>query len=236
MMILGIESATAQVGVALGGEAGVLASVHSSVDRRHAESLTPQMKFVCEQAQVELSDVDAVAVDIGPGLFTGLRVGIASAMAVAHGLGVPMVGVSSLDLGAHAASHTSRLIVPCYDARRGEVFSAQYRSGSDAEDGLERTSDAVATTPEQLAVELTELADEVLIFGDGAVRYREHFEGVPGIEFGGTGLSFPSARSLVELAHPVAARGDAVPPGEIQPMYIRLPDAEINWKVRDGRS
>lgn len=233
MIVLGIESATAQVGVAISGEEGVLASVHSSKDRRHAESITPQIRFVCDQAQVELSDVEAIAVDIGPGLFTGLRVGIASAMAVAHGLGVPMVGVSSLDLGAHAASHPDRLIVPCYDARRGEVFSAKYRSVSGQ---LERISEPAASTPEELASDVAELSEEVLLLGDGSQRYREHFESVSGVEFAGPGLSYPSARSLVEIAREKAVAGEAVPPGEIQPLYIRLPDAEINWKVRDGRS
>ena len=233
MLILGIESATAQVGVAIGGHEGVLASAHSSKDRRHAESITPQIKFVCEQARVELNDIGAVAVDIGPGLFTGLRVGIASAMAVAHGLGVPMVGVSSLDLGAFAASHSSRLIVPCYDARRGEVFSAHYRS---VVGEVQRITEPAVSTPEELAADLATLSEEVLFLGDGAERYREHFEKISGAEFAGNGLWYPSARSLVELAHPKAMREEFVSPSEIEPMYIRLPDAEINWKVRDGRS
>lgn len=232
MLILGIESATAQVGVAIGGHEGVLASAHSSRDRRHAESITPQIKFVCDQARVELSEISAVAVDIGPGLFTGLRVGIASAMAVAHGLGVPMIGVSSLDLGAFAAAHSSRLVVPCFDARRGEVFSAQYQS---VPGGVQRVSEPAVSTPDELAADLVALNEEILLVGDGADRYREKFETVRNIEFGGKGLWFPSARSLVELAHPKAIREEFVSPSEIEPMYIRLPDAEINWKVRDGR-
>ena len=232
MLILGIESATAQVGVAIGGHEGVLASAHSSRDRRHAESITPQVKFVCDQARVELSEISVVAVDIGPGLFTGLRVGIASAMAVAHGLGVPMIGVSSLDLGAFAAAHSSRLVVPCFDARRGEVFSARYQS---VLGGVQRVSEPAVSTPDELAADLVALNEEILLVGDGADRYREKFETVRNIEFGGKGLWFPSARSLVELAHPKAIREEFVSPSEIEPMYIRLPDAEINWKVRDGR-
>ena len=229
MLILGIESATAQVGVAIGGHEGVLASAHSARDRRHAESLTPQIKFVCEQARVELSEIGCVAVDVGPGLFTGLRVGIASAMAVAHGLGVPMIGVSSLDLGAFAVEHSRRLIVPCYDARRGEVFSAGYRS---VPGGVQRVSDPLVSTPDELAAELMAGSDDVLMVGDGGERYRDQFSGISHLEFAGTGLQFPSARSLVELAHPRALREEFVQPNEIEPMYLRLPDAEINWKTR----
>ncbi len=233
MLVLGIESATAQVGVALGGHEGVLASAHSSVDRRHAESIAPQITFVCKQAGVELSDVGVVAVDIGPGLFTGLRVGIASAMAVAHGLGVPMIGVSSLDLGAFAATQSSRLIVPCYDARRGEVFAAQYRS---VPGGVQRITEPAVLKPDELVAEMMALDEEVLLLGDGSARYRDQFDKLSHVEFAGTSLWYPSARSLVELAHPKAMREEFVQPSRIEPMYIRLPDAEINWKVRDGRS
>lgn len=231
MLILGIESATAQVGVAIGGFEGVLASAHSARDRRHAESIAPQIEFVCEQAHVELSEIGVVAVDIGPGLFTGLRVGIASALAVAHGLGVPMIGVSSLDLGAFAVEHSRRLIVPCYDARRGEVFTANYRS---VPGGVQRVSEPTVATPDELAAALMAASEDVLMLGDGAERYRELFESISHIEFAGTGFQYPSARSLVELAHPKAIREEFVNPSEIEPLYLRLPDAEINWKTRDN--
>lgn len=232
MLILGIESATAQVGVAVGGHDGVIASAHSSYDRRHAENLTPQVRFVCEQAGVELSEIGVVAVDIGPGLFTGLRVGIASAMAIAYGLGVPMIGVSSLDLGAFAVAHSSKLIVPCWDARRSEVFVAKYRS---VPGGVKRISEPEVLTPDGLAAELVATSEEVLLVGDGAERYRESFDKIGQVDIGGPSLHHPSARSLVELAHPIAMREEFVQPNEITPMYLRLPDAKINWKTRDGR-
>ena len=83
MLILGIESAGTQVGCAVGGHEGVLASAHSGRGRRHAEALAPQIDFVRRQAGIRLSEIGAVAVDVGPGLFTGLRVGIATAVAMA---------------------------------------------------------------------------------------------------------------------------------------------------------
>ena len=232
MLILGIESATAQVGVAVGGHEGVIASAHSARDRRHAENLTPQIEFVCGQARVELSEIGCIAVDVGPGLFTGLRVGLASAMALAYGLGVPMIGVSSLDLGAFAVEHSRRTVVPCYDARRGEVFSARYKP---VPGGVQRVDEPRVSTPEELAADLVASGEEVLLVGDGSERYRDVFSKISHVEFAGTGLSFPSARSLVELAHPRAMREEFVAPNEIEPMYLRLPDAEINWKTRDGR-
>lgn len=229
--MLGIESATAQVGVAVGGHDGVLASAHSACDRRHAENLTPQIEFVCRQAGISVQEIAVVAVDVGPGLFTGLRVGIAAAMATAHGLGVPMIGVSSLDLGAFAAAQSRRLIMPCYDARRGEVFTAGYRA---VPGGVQRVSEPTVSTPDELAAELLAVSEDVLLLGDGARRYRETLGELRNVEFAGVSLDYPSARSLVELAHPRAMREEFVSPSEIEPLYIRLPDAEINWKTRDN--
>ncbi len=232
MLILGIETATAQVGVALANHDGVLASAHSSRDRRHAENLTPQIQFVCEQARVELSEVGCIAVDVGPGLFTGLRVGLSSAMALAHGLDVPMIGVSSLDIGAFAVQHSLRTILSCFDARRGEVFSAHYNAVAG---GVQRITEPRVSTPDELAADLAAAGEDVLMVGDGGERYREIFSEVSHVEFAGARLQYPSARSLVELAHPTAMRKEFVTPAEIEPMYLRLPDAEINWKTRDGR-
>lgn len=81
MLILGIETATEQVGCAIGGHEGVLASAHSLRGRQHAESLAPQIDFVRRQARIEMNEISVVAVDIGPGLYTGLRVGVATAVA-----------------------------------------------------------------------------------------------------------------------------------------------------------
>ena len=98
MLILGVDTATPQVSVAVGGHEGVLSATLSARGRQHAESLIPAVQFACQQARIELRDIGCVAVDLGPGLFTGLRVGVAAAKAMAHALRVPMVGVTSLDL------------------------------------------------------------------------------------------------------------------------------------------
>lgn len=230
MLILGIESATAQVGCAIGGHEGVLASCHSSKGRRHAENLAPQIDFVRRQARIELEEVSVVAVDIGPGLFTGLRVGLATAMATAHALSVPMIGVSSLDLVAFPVRFTSRLIVAVLDARRGEVFSAMYRH---VPGGVQRITEPQVATPADLASELLANGEDVLLVGDGALRYGDVFAELKGVEMGDQGLAHPNAASLVQLAHAKALREEWVQPWELEPMYLRKPDAEINWITRE---
>ncbi len=231
MLILGIETATPQVGVAIGGHEGVLAQAHSARGRRHAETLTPSIDFVRRLARVELQEISCVAVDRGPGLFTGLRVGIAAGKAMAHALRVPMIGVSSLDLLAFSVRYSSRLIVAAIDARRGELFSAFYRQ---VPGGVQRITEARCGTPDDLASDLLAASEEVLLVGDGALRYAEAFEGITKVELADHGLAYPSASALVQLAHAQALREEWVKPWELQPLYLRKPDAEINWSTRVG--
>ena len=127
MLILGIETATEQVSVALGGHEGVIALFEVARGRRHAEILTPAIEFVCAQADIGLDEIGLVAVDVGPGLFTGMRVGLAAGKALAQALRVPMIGISSLDLLAFPHRRSDRVVVPVIDARKGEVFYAMYR-------------------------------------------------------------------------------------------------------------
>ena len=231
MLIIGIESATVQVGCAVGGHEGVLASTHSARPRRHAESLTPAIEFVCRQARTPLQEMGAVAVDIGPGLFTGLRVGVAAGKALSHARRLPMIGVSSLDLLAFPLRHSHRRIVCALDAGRGEVFHASYRQSPG---GVQRITEPMVASPEDLAADLEVTDDEVLLAGDGALRYHEAFVDLRRIEMADHGEAYPLAGSLVQLAHARALREEFVSPIELTPMYLRKPDAEINWTTRDG--
>ena len=230
MLVLGIETATPQVGVAIGGHEGIIASFHTTRDRRHAETLVPAIQFLCEQAQMKLSQIGLVAVDVGPGLFTGLRVGLATAKSIAHACRVPMIGVSSLDLAAFPARFSDRLIVSTVDARRGEIFYATYRR---APGGIQLMSPPAVDQPADVAAQLMATGAETLIVGDGADRYAEVLGNVRGAEIGREGLRHPNAGALVELAHARALREEFVSPSEIAPMYLRAPDARINWQQRE---
>ena len=222
MIILGIESATSQVGCAIGGHEGVLASTHSSRGRRHAENLTPQIDFVREQARISLNEISVIAVDIGPGLYTGLRVGVATAISMAFGLGVPMIGISSLDLLAYPVRHCAKLIVPAIDARRGEIFHANYRQ---VPGGVQRISEPSVSSPDDVAADLLAHGNEALLVGDGAIRYSEIFANLRGVEAAEPSMAYPSAASIVQLAHAKALREEFVSPTELEPMYLRKPDA-----------
>ena len=226
MLILGIESATGRVGCAIGGHEGVRASVQAVRERRHAELLAPQIRDACTHAGVALRDLGAVAVDVGPGLYTGLRVGVTTAITMAHALRVPMVAVSSLDLLAYPLRHTGRTIAVVIDARRDEVFHARYAC---LPGGVRRLSEPQVGSPDHVASQILANPDETLVVGDGALRYASKFDDLQGVELADPGFAYPSAASLVLLAHALAMREEFVRPDEIQPLYMRRPDAQAKF-------
>ncbi len=230
MLILGIETATERVSVAVGGHEGVIGLFESTRGRRHAETLVPAIEFVTKQIDITLDEISVVAVDVGPGLFTGMRVGLASAKAIAQALRIPMIGISSLDLLAFPCRHTDRVVVPVIDARKGEVFYAMYRQ---VPGGVQQVAEPQVGTVEDLIADLLARSQDVLCVGDGALRYREEILDGFHCEIGGD--AHPSAAPLVQLAHARALREDWVNAREIEPIYLRAPDAKINWTTRASR-
>jgi tRNA threonylcarbamoyladenosine biosynthesis protein TsaB len=244
VLILAIETSTRQVGVALaetggapGDDAGVrvLASVTTARESRHAESLAPAVSYVCATAGVTPARLGALVVGLGPGLFTGLRVGVATAQAMALALGVPGVGVSSLDVVAHGLAVVDRPVVVAMDARRGELFWAPYREGGPR--GLRREGPDRADGPHRVAAAAAELAGSVgsgpgvVVVGDGPGRYPECFEALAARAdvaiLGGT-AGLPSPVAAVELGAFALAEGRGGPPSALVPIYVREPDA-VRW-------
>lgn len=229
MLILGIDTATDQVSAAIGGHEGVLGSVTMARGRRHAETLVPAIDFLRQQTGIGLDELGVVAVDVGPGLFTGMRVGVATAKAMAYALRVPVIGVASLDLVAFPVRMTSRLIVAAVDARRGELFHAFYRP---VPAGVQRVTPYQVGTPAELASEIVATGEECLVVGDGARRYAGEFEGLSRVHLADQEFAHPSAASLVQLAHAQALREEFVNAWELEPLYLRKPDAVANWPTR----
>ena len=235
LMILGIETSVEHVGVALGDYRGVRAHSMLASDRRHAESLTPMIQFVMQQAEVEMSDLSAVAVDVGPGLFTGMRVGIAAAQSIAWALELPMIPVCSLDVVAMNAHWSESVVAASLDARRGEVYWAFYRMRAIGAEP-QRITEPVVSSPEDLAVHLADRGEEIVCVGSGFDRHQEVFQALQWAQFLGASGSYPSATHLVTLAGQRLAADDTVLPGAVEPMYLRAPDAEINWQTRGAAS
>jgi tRNA threonylcarbamoyladenosine biosynthesis protein TsaB len=238
MNVLGIETATELIGVAVATSAGERAGSWASGRRRHAECLAPAIVHVLDQVGLGPRSLDVIAVDTGPGLFTGLRVGVATAKGLAQGLGVGVVGVGSLIVLARAALDAGRpgMVVPVVDARRGEVFAARYRPGP-GPFGLHQLDPPRVLRPAALAAEVARMVvggDPVVMVGDGSLAYAGLFADT-GATVAGALLSAPPPDTLVTLAiEHLATGGGAVAPERVGPEYLRAPDARINWQQRSS--
>jgi len=226
VVMLAIDTATSRVSVALGEGGDVIGSVQLVGGRRHAEQLAPAIRYLCGELGVELGRLAAIAVGTGPGLFTGLRVGVTTAKVMAQALRVPVVGMPSLDLVAYPLRHAHRTVVAVLDARRHEVFHASYRP---VPGGMQRVSDYTVRRPEELVAELQAETQGILLAGDGVTRYRSELGVLEHAELAGVEYACPSVAALVELGTARVEREEFESPCDLHPMYLRRSDAEIEW-------
>jgi tRNA threonylcarbamoyladenosine biosynthesis protein TsaB len=233
VLVLAVESATDTAAVALADEDGPLGSLLVARGRRHTETLAPAIDALCRRLGVALADLDLIAVDVGPGLFTGLRVGLATAKALAFALGLPVATATSLEVLAHAlvgsGAPEGSLLVPVVDARRSEVFSARFRAGPS---GLVETAPPALWSPGALASDLASLTEPLLLAGDGARRYHADFGSLPAATLAGSAYGAPPVAALAELALARGLSGLVHRADRILPLYLRPADARINWDQR----
>ena len=233
MTILAFDTATRATTVALSGVGDVVFTArHDPLPAErpgHATRLLPLIARVLERAGVGWDGVERIAVGVGPGTFTGLRIGIATARALARARGIPLVAVSTLQSLALAGPRTDSVpsgldvVLPVLDARRGEVFAASWRIDEAGEfDSALLLPRALA--PEALAELVAPLGPATLGIGDGAIAFREVLER--------SGASIPEDDSPLHRVTAtnhcrLAARLPGGVADEVRPDYLRAPDAEI---------
>jgi tRNA threonylcarbamoyladenosine biosynthesis protein TsaB len=166
-LLLNIDTATSSAGICLAENGLSLAMVNNEDQKQHASFVQPAIKELLNKTGKKINDLDAVAVTIGPGSYTGLRVGLASAKGICYALNIPLITVSTLKVMASAAINTrADLLCPMIDARRMEVFAAIYNRSLD----IVVPEQAIMLT-ESSFVELME-EKSILFFGDGAPKWK----------------------------------------------------------------
>ena len=228
MNVLAIETATDHVSVAIGSAAGLAGSVEVGGGKRHAETVAPAIEWLCRTAAVDLSEIGMIAADIGPGLFTGMRVGLATATTMAAALGVPTFAACSLDLVAFPLRHAQRPVAAILDARKGELFHALYLP---VHGGMRRVTEPQVSRLDDVIADLRANAVEPILVGDGAVRHEQELRAELRGDVADRFMAYPSASTLAQLA--AAHPGASMP---LKPMYLRPPDAQINWATREAAS
>lgn len=232
MRILALDTATRATAVALlDAPDGIALEARDDPEPgtrpRHTTRLMGLIVELLDRSGAGWEAVDRIAVGVGPGTFTGLRIGVATARALAQATSIPLLGVSTLEalaLGAVPEAGADAVIVPVLDARRGEVFAAAWGGAGSTVAPWTRRLEPRAAAPEALADELRELGPATLVVGDGAVEFRGVLER--------SGARIPDSRSRLHrvsaINHCRLAEGDVPPaPVDVRPEYLRLPDAEL---------
>jgi tRNA threonylcarbamoyladenosine biosynthesis protein TsaB len=223
--LLAIETATPGSSVAVVEDRRTLAAA-SRIDRMgHAGFLVPAIDFCFDQVGWSPVDLDAVVVDIGPGLYTGIRVGLATAQGLAAAFGIPVIPALSVDALALEAKTGHRMIWAVIDARRGEFAVARYHP---VPGGVVRDSPIELMDPDRLRAALESTAEDSLLVGDAAELGEAFFRGMHHVKTGRP--RYPYAVALAEIGAGKYERDEFPPPDDIRPMYLREPDVTINWE------
>ncbi|MGB8196791.1 MAG: tRNA (adenosine(37)-N6)-threonylcarbamoyltransferase complex dimerization subunit type 1 TsaB [Acidimicrobiales bacterium] len=223
MNVVAIETATPACAIGVRTSAGVEFTRVVDDGRRHTEALTGALRQLLEEIHLKPRDVDRVVVDRGPGLFTGLRVGIATAIAFSQALGCELVGVTSLEMLAGGAFEVGvrGTLVACVDGRRGEVFARAFLLDQE----VRALEDARVTTADDEANTWRAKGSATTFTGDGVERYRGAFAG--DARFTIFDQTVPSVRAGIAL-------GLVRSPEEfVTPLYLRDADAVANFTTRE---
>ena len=200
-----------------------------NAERTHTERLPPDLMSACRAAGIRIADVDLFAVAVGPGSFTGLRMGIATVQGLAMARDRRVVPVSTLQALAAAAPGNAGRVAAWMDAQRGEVFAQIFDRTTDGE--MPRC-DAVAAPPDTVLALHGGLLEQTTFHGDGALRYRERIVAT----LGESAAVIDPVRPLAGAIGLIAARDPAraILPHAIAPIYVRRPDVEITRDRRAG--
>ena len=225
MKVLAVDTATNSCSVALTDNGLVSAELTTLKDQTHSKHLMELIDSVFEIAGVGVREMDGFAVTIGPGSFTGLRIGISTIKGLAHAVGKPVVGISSLKALAWQCADKKHLIYPFLDARRGEVYWATYRfEGAH----LVQKEPERATAPEAA---LDHIKNPCVFIGNGAQLYRQQIKAKLGsfAHFAPKDNDILRASSIAFLSIERFNAGDIDEAAGLMPHYIRKSDAELKF-------
>ena len=234
MPILAIETATLVSSVALATEDTLLAEITLQTKKTHSELLMPHIDKILAMAEVSKAEIKAVAVSVGPGSFTGLRIGLATAKTLAYALKVPLIGVPTLAALAYGCLVPGVILAPMLDAQKGNVYQAVYKwHGGELTEIMPPT---VMHIDEALR-NLSEYNTPVILLGEAAVLHRQEIQKI------GNHLVLAPPHLIIQRAGSVATLGHALLKAGIQhdvmalePLYIRRSEAEVLWERRQVKT
>lgn len=234
MLVLSIDTATLVSSVALATQDTLLAELVIQTKKTHSETLMPHISEILQMARIQKQDIEGIAVSIGPGSFTGLRIGLATAKALAYALKIPIVGVSTFETLAYNCPVPGVFLSPILDAQKHNIYQAVYEWQHDS---LTEVVPARVVGIQQAIQEAAVMSRPVVMLGEAAEMYRAE------IKSQGANLIFPPPHVIIPHAGSTAilggrllARGIYHDVMNLEPVYIRRSEAEELWEKRQGDS
>lgn len=230
MRILSLECASVSASAALTDDDKLLGESFLATALKHSRTLMPMTEALLSVSETPISSVDLFAVTVGPGSFTGVRIGVAATKGMADAAGKPCFPVSALEAAAYPFLETSETVCAVMDARCMQVYTALFQNG-------ERTTPDEALTIEALGERLGQIPGQILLVGDGTELVYNTLQEKLGERLAAAPaqLRLPRASSVAFLARAHMARGEApVEATKLSPVYLRLPQAqrELNKKTK----
>ncbi|MDU2064189.1 MAG: tRNA (adenosine(37)-N6)-threonylcarbamoyltransferase complex dimerization subunit type 1 TsaB [Sporomusaceae bacterium] len=229
MLILALDTATLVSSVALDTEEKLLAEFTLQTTKTHSEKLLPTIDALCRFAAVEPEHIEAIAVSIGPGSFTGLRIGLATAKAMSYVRSLPLIGVPTLAGLAYNLAGSTQILAPVLDAQKGNVYMALYEFTAD---GIQERMPVTILKAEAAYEKLVSLARKVTLLGESAQVVQAAGDNNPLITVAPPHLLMPRAASIAAAARQLYQQGKVFDAMTLEPIYIRRSEAEVLWEKR----
>lgn len=232
MIVLSVDSATESASCAVINDNKLLGEINYNYKKQHSIILMDMIDELLQNLKLDITEIDGFVVSKGPGSFTGLRIGIATIKGLSQGVNKPFIGISSLDALAFNMAYCQGIICPILDALRGNVYTALYTFNDDS---LERISDYMAISIEELITMLKSQNKEVTFLGDAADLYKDKLKKeLPSVHFAPGHLNVVKAASLGELGLKHLMQGEKEDIFSFAPMYLRKSQAEREYEKKEG--
>ena len=231
MRILALDCSATAASCAVLEESKVIASSFVNVKLTHSETLLPMLENTLASAKLSLTDINAFAINNGPGSFTGIRIGISAVKGLATPNNIPCAAVSTLYSIACMHKNISGVICAVMDARCNQVYNALFKVTNGQ---IERLCDDRAVMISEVISELDDISDNIIIAGDGASLFGEYAKTKENVKISLEPLLNQNAVGVGIAAKEIFDRGEGISPKDLTPFYLRLPQAERELKAKKG--
>lgn len=233
MKILAIDTSATAASVCLAVEDKILGSFYTNTALTHSQTLVPMVEQVLKTTQTDVDELDYIAVNAGPGSFTGVRIGVAAAKGIAFKNNLPCVSVSTLESMAYNMLGSDCVVCAVMDARCSQVYNALFKISGDK---VERLCEDRALALSELKPELEEISEKIILVGDGADLTAKYLENsLSNVFLAPVNNQIQNASSTAMAAIKSICENKTITPAELMPTYLRLPQAQRELNKKLGR-